>query len=148
MFLKKDVLKICSNFTVEHLCRSVISIKLLCNFIEITLRHRCSPVNLLHIFRNLFSGTPLGGRFRIKYRHLALCYFDGFLCFKASQNILIFKGIFVFIVYNMLKNSLCLCMVLFVQTIYKCTISISIESGCFKGKKVIVELKLHIYILK
>ena len=27
--------------------------KLLCNFIEITLRHGCSPVNLLHIFRTL-----------------------------------------------------------------------------------------------
>ena len=28
---------------------------LLCNFIEITLRHGRSPVNLLHIFRTLFS---------------------------------------------------------------------------------------------
>ena len=33
---------------------NVISIKLLCNFIEITLRHGCSPVNLLHIFRTPF----------------------------------------------------------------------------------------------
>ena len=30
------------------------SIKLLCNFIEITHRHECSPVNLLHIFRTPF----------------------------------------------------------------------------------------------
>ena len=30
---------------------SAISIKLLCNFIKIALRHGCSPVNLLHIFR-------------------------------------------------------------------------------------------------
>ena len=29
----------------------LISIKLLCNFNEIILRHGCSPVNLLHIFR-------------------------------------------------------------------------------------------------
>ena len=36
---------------------------LLCNFIEIALRHRCSLVNLLHIFRHLFLGTPLGGCF-------------------------------------------------------------------------------------
>ena len=36
-------LKICSKFTGEHPCRSVI---------EITLRHGCSPVNLLHNFRN------------------------------------------------------------------------------------------------
>ena len=34
--------------------------KLLCNFIEITLRHRCSPVNLLHIFRTLFSKDTSG----------------------------------------------------------------------------------------
>ena len=32
-------------FTGEHPCRNAISIKLLCNFIEIALRHGCSPVN-------------------------------------------------------------------------------------------------------
>ena len=31
VFLGKGVLKICSKFTGEHPCRSVISIKLLCN---------------------------------------------------------------------------------------------------------------------
>ena len=40
--------------TGELPCRSAISIKLLCNFIEITLRHGCSTVNLLHIFRTHF----------------------------------------------------------------------------------------------
>ena len=55
VFLVKGVLKICSKFTGEHPCRSVISIKLLCNFIEIALRHGCSPVNLLHIFRTPFT---------------------------------------------------------------------------------------------
>ena len=49
--LKKTVLKICSKFTGEHPCRSVISIKLLYNFTEIALRNGCSSVNLLHIFR-------------------------------------------------------------------------------------------------
>ena len=39
LFLEKGILKICSKFTGEHPCRSVISIKLLSNFIEITLRH-------------------------------------------------------------------------------------------------------------
>ena len=48
MFLGKDVLKVCSKFTGEHPCRSAISIKLLCNFIEITRRHGCFPANLLH----------------------------------------------------------------------------------------------------
>ena len=33
---------------------------LLCNFIEITLWHRCSPVNLLHIFRPPFSKNTSG----------------------------------------------------------------------------------------
>ena len=34
--------------------------KLLCNFIEITLRHACFPVNLLHIFRTPFSKNTAG----------------------------------------------------------------------------------------
>ena len=54
MFLGKGVLKICSKFTGEHPCRGAISVKLLCNFNEIALRHGCSPVNLLHIFRTPF----------------------------------------------------------------------------------------------
>ena len=57
VFLIKVVLKICSKFTAENLCRSVISIKLLCNFIEITLRHGRSPVNFLHIFRTPFPNN-------------------------------------------------------------------------------------------
>ena len=44
-------LKICGKFTGEYPCQSVISIKLQCNVIGITLRHGSSPVNLLHIFR-------------------------------------------------------------------------------------------------
>ena len=61
VFLEKGVLKICSKFTGVHPCRSVISIKLLCNFIEIALRHGYPPVNLLHIFRTPFPGTPASG---------------------------------------------------------------------------------------
>ena len=59
VFLAKVVLKICSKFTGEHPCRSVISIKLLCNFIEIALRHGCSSVNLMHIFRIPFLKVHL-----------------------------------------------------------------------------------------
>ena len=55
VFLRKDVLKICSKFTGEHPCQSVISIKLQSNFIEIALWHGCSSVNLLRIFRAPFS---------------------------------------------------------------------------------------------
>ena len=60
VFLGKGVLKICSKFTGEHPCRSAISTKFLCNFIEITLRHGCSPVNLLHIFRTTFLKNTSG----------------------------------------------------------------------------------------
>ena len=54
VFLGKGVLKICSKLTGEHACQNVISIKLQSNFIEITLRHGFSPVNLLHVFRTPF----------------------------------------------------------------------------------------------
>ena len=40
-FLGKGVLKICSKFTGEHPCWSVILITLLCNFTEIALQHWC-----------------------------------------------------------------------------------------------------------
>ena len=40
LFLEKGILNICSKFTSEQPCRSVISIKLQSNVIEITLRHR------------------------------------------------------------------------------------------------------------
>ena len=55
VLLVKGVLKICSEFTGEHLCRNVISVELLCNFIGITLWHGCSPVNLVDIFKTPFA---------------------------------------------------------------------------------------------
>ena len=63
VFLIKAVLKISGKFTGEHPCRSVISIKLQSNFIEIKLRHGCSPVNLLHIFRIPFLKNTSGRLF-------------------------------------------------------------------------------------
>ena len=54
VFLRKGVLKIRDKFIGEHPCRSAISIKLQSNFIEIALRHGCSAVYLLHIFRTPF----------------------------------------------------------------------------------------------
>ena len=60
VFLGKGVLKICSKCTGEHLCRSAISVKLLCNFTEIELSHDCSPVNLSHIFRTPFLKNTSG----------------------------------------------------------------------------------------
>ena len=55
VFLVKGVLKICNKLTGDHPCRSVIPTKLQSNFIEITLRRGCTPVNLLHIFRTSFT---------------------------------------------------------------------------------------------
>ena len=59
VFLGKSILKICSKFTGEHPYWSLVSIKLLWNFIEIALQHGCSPVNLLHIFRTSFLKNTL-----------------------------------------------------------------------------------------
>ena len=39
----------------KHPCQIAISIKLLCDVIEMALLHGCSPVNLLHIFRTPFT---------------------------------------------------------------------------------------------
>ena len=58
--LKKRYLKICSKFTGEQSCRSVISMKFLSNFIEIALRHRCFSVNLLQFFRRHFPKNTSG----------------------------------------------------------------------------------------
>ena len=60
VFLRKGVLKTCSKLTGEHSCRSVISIKFQSNFIEITLRHECSLINLLHILKTPFSKNTSG----------------------------------------------------------------------------------------
>ena len=66
VFLEKGVMKICSRFTGEHPCRSVILIKLQSNFIEIAFRRECSPAYLLHIFRTPFP-KKTSGRLRLKF---------------------------------------------------------------------------------
>ena len=69
VFLGKGILKICSRFKGEHSCRNAISVKLLCNFIEIALRHGCSPVNLLHILRAP-SPKNTSGRLLLSFMYL------------------------------------------------------------------------------
>ena len=59
----RGVLKICSRITGEHPWRSVILTELQSSFMEITLRHWCSPVNLLQVAEHLFLRTPLDGCF-------------------------------------------------------------------------------------
>ena len=68
VFIGKGVMKICSKFTGEHPCLSAISVKLLCNFIEITLRYGCSPVNVMHIFRTPFPKNT-SGRLVMNLKH-------------------------------------------------------------------------------
>ena len=67
MLLGKGALKLCSNFTGELPCRGAISIKLQSNlqsnFIEITLSHGCSPVDLMYIFRTPFPKNNSEGCF-------------------------------------------------------------------------------------
>ena len=72
VFIGKDVLKICSKCTGEHLCRSAISVMLLCNFTEIELWHGCSAVNLNHIFRT-YSYHPLSS-------HAGMCHGENLDC--------------------------------------------------------------------
>ena len=83
VFLVKSVLKISSKFTVEYSCRSVITIKLLCNFIEITLQNGCSPVNLLDIFRTLSLRKLLDGCFCKSYFSFT-CNLLKSMCFNMS----------------------------------------------------------------
>ena len=59
--LRKRCFEKMQKFTGKCPCRSVTSIKLLCNFIEITLRQGCSPVNLLHIFRTPYPKSTSRG---------------------------------------------------------------------------------------
>ena len=75
VLLGKGVLKTCSKFIGEHPCRNAILIKSQSNFIEVTLRHGCSPVNLLHIFRTTIYKNSYGG-----------------LLSKITKNFLIFSG--------------------------------------------------------
>ena len=63
VFLGKCVLKICSKFIGEHPYRSLVSIKLQSNFIEIKLWYGCFLVNLLLVFRTSFLWTPPDGCF-------------------------------------------------------------------------------------
>ena len=69
----QGILEICSKFTGKHPCQSVISIKLLCNFIEIARRHERSLVNLPHIFRTPSYKNTYGGLLQLFVNDLKYC---------------------------------------------------------------------------
>ena len=79
----------CPKFTGNHPCRSAISIKFQRNFIEITRRHGCFPVNLLHIFRTTFPENTSGGLLLTSLRSITfyisiLFYAKKFYIFSIS----------------------------------------------------------------
>ena len=83
--------------TDEHPCRSVIFIMLLCNFIEITRRHGCSPVKLLLIFRTPFLKNTSGGLLQERLM-------TGFTFFikvlEISQKVVLrIKGLNIFLIF-------------------------------------------------
>ena len=51
LFLRKSIY---NKFIGEHTCQNLV------NFIEITLRHGCSPVKFLHIFGTSFLKSTSG----------------------------------------------------------------------------------------
>ena len=86
VLLGKDVLKrrtpmlkykLQSNFieiALRHGCSPVNLLHIFSNFIEIALRHGCSPVDLLHIFRTSFPKNTSGRLFLIlKYSEDGSC---------------------------------------------------------------------------
>ena len=66
-FQEKVSSKYTASLNGEHPCQNVISIKLLCNFIEITYQHGCSPVHLLHIFRTPYTRNTSGWLLLMKF---------------------------------------------------------------------------------
>ena len=103
LFLRKGFLKICSKFTGEHSCWGVISINLLCIFIEITLRYGCPPVNLLHILRTPFYKNTYGGMLfviwkRVLFEDVLNKYFSQTVrdSFQICNYFLLFLGVFAY----------------------------------------------------
>ena len=80
--------RICSKFTREHPCRNVISINLQSNFIKITLRHGCSPVNLQHIFRTPFPKSTSEWLLLIKYFSIKWCHTCIYLTYRMKNFLL------------------------------------------------------------
>ena len=94
MFLRKGVLKTCNKFTGKQPCRSVISMKLQSNFIEITLRHGCSPLNLLHIFRTPFLKNT-SGRLLLSFPSaIVICIYKRFRGLSIAD-VLVSSGVIV-----------------------------------------------------
>ena len=65
---------------------NVISIKMQSNFVEIKLRHGCSPVNLLHFFKTSFFNSTSGGMLLKNLRRLrSLCKWNCFFINECTE---------------------------------------------------------------
>ena len=101
-----------NKLTGEHPYRSAISIELLCNFIKISLRCRCSPENLLHIQNSaaselLFLRTPLEGWFWIntrKYNLIDIKVLCDVYLLHTFDN-LVFVTSIQYVIYSYMYNS-------------------------------------------
>ena len=127
------------------LCQSATSIKLQGNFIEITLRHRCSPVTVLHICiftKHLFLKTLLGSCFCIMhhiYFNDNICYIYIYIYINIYVYIYIYIYIHIFIAY-MINLSFFLSYRKYVNQItLDCTISyvLTISDHCHKNVKIV-----------
>ena len=99
------MLKICSKFTGETPISK-------CNFNKITLRHGCSPVNLLHIFRKTSKST-FGGTVSAYYIYI-------YIYLYISIYLYIYIYIYIYI-YLSLSLSLCLSLSLYIYML-RCAI--------------------------
>ena len=62
-----------------------VSIKQQCNVIEITLRHGCSPVNFLHIFKPPFLKNTSGGLLpKLRFNPMFLSHMKYILSYLSS----------------------------------------------------------------
>ena len=80
---------------------------MLCNFIEIALRHGCSPVNLLHIFRTSFPKNTSGGLLLL-YKFNALMS-SGDLLFCLIMQDLLVQGLIINLNLFKTYNALVFC---------------------------------------
>ena len=108
--LIKSCSEICSEFTGVYTCWSVISKKLQSNFTEITLQDRCSPVNLLHIFRTPFSNMKSGGLLQWIWTLFSL--FNPFLCFNGIAQTRLFLLNSAWIYWFLFSSALIIVLVL------------------------------------
>ena len=116
VFFGKGVLKICSKFTGEHPCRSAI--------FEITLRHGCSPVYLLHIFWTPFLKNTYGE-----------------LLLKINEMIILFLDMITLAIVNAFCNQLSL------KIEAQILVWKSIDFLHCRIKKITKVSKLHFYVL-